>query len=178
MSRGHALVIGSGAGGSVAAWVLAHAGFEVTILEKGRNWFRGLDDPAGLALPLFGGDEIRRRRGFPGMDALAEPRSLRSQREAEAGVERSSTGDVNMLPATVGGEWATSPAAAEPGAVSRNGSRKAPSAFDFKLTVIVRTPSASAVWKSSTVEGSPIESTFQRAGTRTSRRKTPAFAIA
>ena len=103
MSRRHAVVIGSGAGGSVAAWALAGAGFEVTILEKGRNWFRGLDDPAGLALPLFGGDEIRRRRGFPGMDALAEPRSRRSQREAEAGAPRSFVGDVNMLPATVGG---------------------------------------------------------------------------
>ena len=102
MSR-HVVIIGSGAGGSASAWVLARAGFEVTILEKGQNYFRGLDDPAGLALPLFGGDEIRRRRGFPGMDAFAEPRSRRSQDEAETGTERSFTGDVNMLPGTVGG---------------------------------------------------------------------------
>jgi choline dehydrogenase-like flavoprotein len=102
MSR-HVVVIGSGAGGSAAAWVLAQAGFEVTILEKGQNYFRGLDDPAGLALPLFGGDEIRKRRGFPGMDAFAEPRSLRSQGEAESGAPRSYSGDVNMLPGTVGG---------------------------------------------------------------------------
>jgi choline dehydrogenase-like flavoprotein len=34
----HAVVIGSGAGGSAAAWVLARAGFEVTILEKGNNY--------------------------------------------------------------------------------------------------------------------------------------------
>lgn len=98
-----AIVIGSGAGGATAAWVLTRAGFEVTLLEKGKNYFRGLDDAAGLALPLFGGDEIRRRRGFPGMDAFAEPRSRRSQREAEAGAARSYTGDVNMLPGTVGG---------------------------------------------------------------------------
>jgi choline dehydrogenase-like flavoprotein len=37
------------------------------------------------------------------MDAFAEPRSLRSQGEAESGVERSFTGDVNALPSTVGG---------------------------------------------------------------------------
>jgi choline dehydrogenase-like flavoprotein len=99
----HAVVIGSGAGGATAAWVLASAGLEVTLLEKGKNYFRGLDDPAGLALPLFGGDEIRRRRGFPGMDAFAEPRTSRSQGEADDGAARSFTGDVNMLPGTVGG---------------------------------------------------------------------------
>ncbi len=103
MSARHAVVIGSGAGGSAAAWVLASAGLEVTLLEKGRNFFRGLDDPNGLALPLFGGDEIRRRRGFPGMDVLAEPRTSRSQDDAEAGVAHTYQGDVNMLPATVGG---------------------------------------------------------------------------
>ena len=103
MSPRHAVVIGSGAGGATAATVLVSAGFEVTILEKGRNFFRGLEDPAGLALPLFGGDEIRRRRGFPGMDAFAEPRTSRSQGEAEDGAARSFTGDVNQLPGIVGG---------------------------------------------------------------------------
>jgi gluconate 2-dehydrogenase alpha chain len=97
------VVIGSGAGGSTAAVVLARAGWQVTILEKGRNFFRGLDDPAGLALPVFGGDEIRNRRFFPGMDMLAEPRTRRTPSEAEDGVERSFTGDVNALPGTVGG---------------------------------------------------------------------------
>jgi choline dehydrogenase-like flavoprotein len=96
-------VIGSGAGGSVAAWVLAAAGFDVVILEKGRNFFRGLDDPAGLALPLFGGDEIRNARGFPGMDALAEPRTFRTQEHAAKGEGASASGDVNLLPGTVGG---------------------------------------------------------------------------
>jgi choline dehydrogenase-like flavoprotein len=98
-----AVVIGSGAGGSVAAWALAEAGFDVVILEKGRNFFRGLDDPTGLALPLFGGDEIRNARGFPGMDVLAEPRTFRSQGRAAKGEGASFTGDVNLLPGTVGG---------------------------------------------------------------------------
>ena len=102
-SRGHAVVIGSGAGGSVAAWVLAEAGFDVTVLEKGKNYFRGLGDAAGLGPPAFGGDEIRDARGWPGMDAFAEPRSLRSQGDAESGVARAFTGDVNLLPGTVGG---------------------------------------------------------------------------
>ena len=65
------MVIGSGAGGAAAAFVLARAGWQVTVLEKGRNYFRGLDDPSGLSLPLFGGDEIRRARGFPGIDTAA-----------------------------------------------------------------------------------------------------------
>jgi choline dehydrogenase-like flavoprotein len=97
------VVIGSGAGGSVAAWTLAEAGFDVVILEKGRSFFRGLDDPAGLALPLFGGDEIRNARGFPGTDALAEPRTFRSPAHAAAGLGATFTGDVNLLPGTVGG---------------------------------------------------------------------------
>ncbi|MFQ5513939.1 MAG: GMC oxidoreductase [Myxococcota bacterium] len=96
-------MIGSGAGGATAAWALARAGYEVTILEKGRNFFRRLDDPAGLGPPLFGGDEIRALRGFPGMDVEAEPRSFRTRAEAGEGVERSYVGDVNALPTTVGG---------------------------------------------------------------------------
>jgi len=97
------VVIGSGAGGATAAWVLAKTGFDVTVLEKGRNYFRGLGSAAGLELPVFGGDEIREARGWPGMDAFAEPSTLRSQAEAASGVARSFTGDVNKLPATVGG---------------------------------------------------------------------------
>jgi choline dehydrogenase-like flavoprotein len=99
----HVVVVGSGAGGSAAAWVLASAGFQVTVLEKGRNYFRGLDAPGNLPFPLFGGDEIRAARGFPGIDVLAEPRTSRSQSEAEKDLAHSYVGDVNHLSHTVGG---------------------------------------------------------------------------
>jgi len=102
-----AVVIGSGAGGSVFAWVLAKAGWQVSVLEKGRNYFGPLDDPKGLGLPLFGGDELRHRRGFPGTDYFAEPRTSRSQSEASEGIEHSHVGEVNGLPATVGGGTTT-----------------------------------------------------------------------
>jgi len=103
MNKKHFVVIGSGAGGGAAAWVLARAGHQVTILEKGKNYFRGLDDPKGLDYPMFGGDEIRLQRGFPGKDLFAEPRTLRTVDEAKQGMERSFVGDVNHLPITVGG---------------------------------------------------------------------------
>lgn len=96
-------MIGSGAGGSAAAWVLATSGFEVTVLEKGRNFFTGLGDPGAPGLPSFGGDEIRQARHLPGVDPLAEPRTARTQQEALEGVERSHVGDVNHLAHTVGG---------------------------------------------------------------------------
>jgi choline dehydrogenase-like flavoprotein len=97
------VVVGSGAGASVAAWALATAGHPVIVLEKGRNLWRGLGDREGLGPSLFSNDEIKAGRFFENPDPLLEPRTGRSQQEAADGTDRSYIGDINGLPTTVGG---------------------------------------------------------------------------
>src|SRR5207244_9249261 len=52
---------------------------------------------------LFGNDEVKAGRFFENQDVVLEPRSARSQSEADQGVARSFVGDVNTLPTVVGG---------------------------------------------------------------------------
>lgn len=99
-----AVVIGSGAAGSVAAWELARRGWNVTVLERGRNLRPGLGArPSGELDTLYGSDEIKGMRQFGFPDPLLEPYTTRTQAEARDGVARSATGALGQLGAAVGG---------------------------------------------------------------------------
>jgi gluconate 2-dehydrogenase alpha chain len=91
-----ALVVGSGPGGSVAAMVLARGGWDVTIFEKGPNYFTNLE--SDLPGTVFSNDELKMDRGFSLPDETAEPRVFRSSPQATP-----ITGAVEALPQTVGG---------------------------------------------------------------------------
>ena len=95
-------IIGSGAGGGTAAHVLTAAGKNVLVLEAGSNPFPGLDDPAGLPLPLHSNDELKYSiRSFVQQDAFLEPRTFRT----DAAFPATLNADVNLLPRAVGGAF-------------------------------------------------------------------------
>ncbi len=101
LDRFDALIIGSGAGGSAAAYVLTSAGMKVLIVEAGNNNFPGLDDPTpGMPVPLYGNDELKQsQRLFDRQDPITEPRTWRV-RETDAAQPNE---DVNILNRSVGG---------------------------------------------------------------------------
>ena len=101
---GDAVVVGSGAAGSVAAWELARRGFDVTVIERGRNLRKGLGErPSHKLGTRYSSDEIKamRQLGFP--DPLLEPYTARTRSEADEGVDRSDAGALGQLGAAVGG---------------------------------------------------------------------------
>jgi choline dehydrogenase-like flavoprotein len=95
------VIIGSGAGGSTAAYVLTSAGLKVLILEAGDNNFPGLDDPTpGMPIPRYGNDELKASvRLWDRQDPVVEPRTFRTTEQAAAKPNE----DVNNLNRTVGG---------------------------------------------------------------------------
>lgn len=101
LDRFDVLIIGSGAGGSTAAYVLTAAGLKVLMLEAGDNNFPGLDDPSpGMPVPRYGNDEIKASvRLWDRQDPIVEPRTWRVNETAMARPDD----DVNLLNRTVGG---------------------------------------------------------------------------
>ncbi len=93
-----AVVVGSGPGGTTAAMVLAMAGWEVTLLERGINHFEHLELP--VPTTRFSNDELKMRRGFGDTDWEADPRTYRPDASSD---ELFDVGPINDVPQTVSG---------------------------------------------------------------------------
>ena len=88
-----AIVVGSGAAGSVVAHELARAGWSVTVLERGRNLRPGFGrKPSGKLGTRYSSDEIKSARGLGFPDGQLEPYTARTQQEAADGTARSAQG--------------------------------------------------------------------------------------
>lgn len=91
------VIVGSGAGGGIAARTLASRGRKVALIEKGRNPYPTLGQ-SELRGSLFGNDEIRLRRYYGFQDPFIEPRTFRDDPAKDP-----QTVDVQGLGVTVGG---------------------------------------------------------------------------
>ncbi len=96
MAAFDAIVVGAGAGGGMAACVLAERGWKVALVEKGRSAWPRLETPASGS--LLGNDEIRGERNYGFHDPFIEPRTFRAGEGAAP-----TTGSVQPLGVIVGG---------------------------------------------------------------------------
>jgi len=99
-----AIVVGSGAGGSVVAMVLAESGWDVVIFEKGPNYYSNIDGQGPFFPTKFSNDELKAvYRYFEQPDPLAYPRTFRQNSSQNAA--NTYVGDVNDLSNQVGGTF-------------------------------------------------------------------------
>ncbi len=99
-----AVIIGTGPAGSATAWELSRNGWEVVMLERGRNLRPGLGEkPASQLGTLYGHDEIKSLRAFGFPDPVLEPMTGRTQSDSQSGMERTKQGLVVNMGAAVGG---------------------------------------------------------------------------
>lgn len=99
-----AIVVGSGAGGSIMAMVLAEAGWDVVIFEKGPNYYSNIDGHGPFFPTKFSNDELKAvYRYFEQPDPLAYPRTFR--KNASQNAANTYVGDVNDLSNQVGGTF-------------------------------------------------------------------------
>ena len=102
LSKFDVLVIGSGPSGTAVTAMLCRHGQKVLVLEAGRNYFDGLDDPAaGRPTPRYSNDELKmRHRWFIHRDPLVDPRTFR---KSTADGDRLWSGSFTDLTVNVGG---------------------------------------------------------------------------
>ncbi len=93
-----ATIVGAGPGAATAAMVLADAGWDVVIFEKGVNHFTDLTE--SVPGTRFGNDELKMRRGMGQIDPELEPRVFRYTQDQ---AEPTAVGDVNNVPVGPGG---------------------------------------------------------------------------
>jgi choline dehydrogenase-like flavoprotein len=100
---GKAIIVGSGAGGSIVAMVLAEAGWHVEIFEKGPNYYTNLGGQ-GPFQTMHSNDELKSStRYFEQPDPIAFPRTFRQNSGQVAA--NTFVGDVNDLSNQVGGTF-------------------------------------------------------------------------